>query len=111
MKRVKAWRRDARARGAVIGPRKHRYPTKRARGHRAYPERFKDHWPEMLKCLEERPDQTATELLAEFQARYPGFYDAGHLRTLRRRLQAWRRDAIQRLIFEMKGAHARCHCC
>ena len=56
----------------------------------------------MLQCLEARPDQTAVELLTEFQARYPGFYSAGHLRTLRRRLQAWRREAIQRLICEMK---------
>jgi hypothetical protein len=102
MKRVKAWRRDARARGVVIGPRKHRYPTKRARGQRVYPDRLKDHWPEMLKCLEDRPDQTAKELLVEFQARYPGFYKASHLRTLRRRVQAWRREAIQRLIFRMK---------
>jgi hypothetical protein len=91
MKRVKAWRRDARARGVVIGPRKHRYPTKRARGQRVYPDRLKDHWPEMLKCLEDRPDQTAKELLVEFQMRYPGFYNASNLRTLRRRVQEWRR--------------------
>lgn len=57
----------------------------------------------MLKCLEERPDQTAPELLAEFQARYPGFYNASHLRTLRRRVSVWRRQTIQRLICEMKG--------
>ena len=102
MKRVKAWRQEARARGVVIGPRKHRYPAKRARGLRAPPERFKEHWPEMLKCLEERPDQTAPELLAEFQARYPGLYKASHLRTLRRRLQVWRREAIQRLICKIQ---------
>jgi len=35
-----------------------------------------DHEPEMLKCFEERPDQTAKELLVEFQVRYPGFYKA-----------------------------------
>jgi len=103
MKRVKAWRQEARARGVVIGPRKHRYPAKRVRGLRAPPERFKEHWPEMLKCLEERPDQTAPELLAEFQVRYPGHYKASHLRTLRRRVGVWRRQTIQRLICEMKG--------
>lgn len=103
MKRVKVWRQEARARGVVIGPRKHRYPAKRAPGLRAPPERFKDHWPEMLQCLEERPDQTAPKLLAEFQARYPGFYSASHLRTLRRRVSVWRRQTIQRLICEMKG--------
>ncbi len=61
-----------------------------------------NHWPEMLQYLEARPDQTAVELLTEFQARYPGFYRASHLRTLRRRVQVWRRDAIQRLICKMQ---------
>jgi hypothetical protein len=56
----------------------------------------------MLQCLEERPDLTAAEFLTEFQARYPGFYRASHLRTLRRRVQVWRRQAIQRLISKMK---------
>jgi len=56
----------------------------------------------MLEWLEEHPDQTAVELLAEFQARYPGLYRRSHLRTLRRRLQVWRREAIQRLICEMQ---------
>ena len=65
------------------------------------PERFKAHWAEMLQCLDARPDQTAVELLTEFQARYPGFYSGSHLRTMRRRLQVWRRQAIQRLICEM----------
>ena len=57
----------------------------------------------MLQWLEEHPDQTAVELLTEFQARYPGFYSRSHLRTLRRRLQVWRRQTIQRLICEMKA--------
>jgi hypothetical protein len=41
----------------------------------------------MAQCLEARPDQSAVELLIEFQARYPGHYSRSHLRTLRRRLQ------------------------
>jgi hypothetical protein len=102
MKRVKVWRRDARARGVVIGRLKYRCVSKKPRGRGPGPQRFIDHWPEMLQCLEARPDQTAVELLTEFQARYPGFYSAIHLRTLRRRLQAWRRQTIQRLICEMK---------
>jgi hypothetical protein len=48
------------------------------------------------------PDQTAKELLIEFQARYPGTYRRSHLRTLRKRVQVWRREAIQRLIFELQ---------
>jgi hypothetical protein len=38
----------------------------------------------------------------EFQACYPGIYSASDLRTLRRRLQVWRREAIQRLICKMQ---------
>jgi hypothetical protein len=56
----------------------------------------------MLQYLEAHPDLTAVELLTEFQARYPGFYSGSHLRTLRRRVQVWRREAIQRLVYEMK---------
>jgi hypothetical protein len=56
----------------------------------------------MAQCLEARPDQSAVELLIEFQARYPGHYSRSHLRTLRRRLQVWRREAIQRLISKMQ---------
>ena len=34
--------------------------------------------------------------------RHPGFYSGSRLRTLRRRVQVWRREAIQRLIYEVK---------
>jgi hypothetical protein len=53
-------------------------------------------------ALRPAPDLTAAELQTEFQARYPGFYKASHLRTLRRRVQVWRRQAIQRLISKMQ---------
>ena len=52
----------------------------------------------MLQCLETDPDQTARELLTIFEGRYPHRYNAGHLRTLQRRLKTWRRQAVQRLI-------------
>lgn len=97
MKRVKVWRQDARARGVVIGRLKYRCVSKKPRGRGPGPQRFVAHWPEMLQCLEARPDQTSVELLTEFQARYPGSYSASHLRALRRRIQVWRREAMQRL--------------
>ena len=100
--RVKVWRRDARARGVVIGRLKWRCAANQRRGRGPGPERFKAHWPEMLQYLEARPDQTAVELLTEFQARYPGVYNASHLRTLRRRVLVWRKKTIQRLICEMR---------
>jgi hypothetical protein len=101
-KRVTLWRRDARARGVVIGRPKYRCLVKKPRGLRLGLQRFVAHWAEMVQCLEARPDQSAVELLTEFQARYPGCYNRSHLRTLRRRVQIWRREAIQRLISKMQ---------
>lgn len=72
LRRVSLWRRDARARGVVIGPKTYRLFSDKPRGRR--PDVFRDHWDEMVQCLEEQPDQTALELLIEFQARYPGRY-------------------------------------
>jgi hypothetical protein len=63
VRRVSLWRQHARARGVVIGPKTYRRLSDRPRGRR--PETFRDHWEEMARCLEERPDQTALELLVE----------------------------------------------
>ena len=52
----------------------------------------------MTQCLEERPDQTALELLVEFQARYPGRYTLHQISTLQRRVRGWRQQAVQQLI-------------
>ena len=82
LRRVKRWRRDARARGVVVGPKTYRRLNDKPRGRRA--DIFKDHWQEMVLCLEERPDQTALELLVEFRARYPGRYTLRQLYTLQR---------------------------
>lgn len=101
-KRVKQWRQDARARGVVIAQPKYRRFSNKPRGRGPGPQSCTAHWAEMVQWLEENPDQTAVELLTEFQARYPGFYSRSHLRTLRRRVQVWRREAIQRLICKMQ---------
>lgn len=101
-KLVKQWRQDARARGVVIPRAKYRRFSNKPRGRSPGRQSCTAHWAEMLQWLEEHPDQTAVELLTEFQARYPGFYNRSHLRTLRRRLQVWRREAIQRLICKMQ---------
>ena len=101
-KRVKQWRQDAGARGVVIPPRKNRRFSNKPRGRAPVPYSCVAHLTEMHQWLEEHPDQTAKELLIEFQARYPGIYRRSHLRTLRKRVQVWRREAIQRLIFELQ---------
>ena len=101
-KRVKQWRQDARARGVVILPRRNRRFSNKPRGRAPVPYSCVAHLTEMHQWLEEHPDQTAKELLIEFQARYPGIYRRSHLRTLRKRVQVWRREAIQRLIFQLQ---------
>src|SRR6185437_7061856 len=85
----------------VIGPKSYRRLSDKPRGRR--PDIFKDHWEEMARCLEERPDQTALELLVEFQTRHPGRYSLRQLYTLQRRVRAWRQQAVQRLIGEVSG--------
>ena len=99
LRRVNLWRQDARARGVVIGTKTYRRFSDKPRGRR--PDIFRDHWAEMTQCLEERPDQTALELLVEFQARYPGRYSMRQLYTLQKRVRAWRKEAVQRLIADV----------
>jgi hypothetical protein len=102
LRRVNRWRQDARARGVVIGPKTYRLISGKPRGRRA--DTFKDHWQEMVHHLEEYPDQTALELLVEFQARYPGRYSMRQLYTLQKRVRIWRQQAVQRLIADV-GSH------
>ncbi|BAB52601.1 mll6279 [Mesorhizobium japonicum MAFF 303099] len=101
VQRVNLWRQAARARGVVVGPKTYRRLNDKPRGRR--PDIFKDHWEEMARCLEERPDQTALELLVEFQVRYPGRYSLHQLHTLQKRVRAWRQQAVQRLIGEVSS--------
>ena len=101
-KRVKIWRDDARARGVKIDHVKYRNHNHKPRGRRPAP--FKAHWAEMLQSLEANPDQTAMALLVEFRARYPQHYSLRQLCTLERRVRAWRRETILRLMGETKSA-------
>lgn len=55
----------------------------------------------MIACLEAQPDQTAQELLIEFQARYPGMYKSSQVHTLQRYVRKWRKQEIQRLICDV----------
>jgi hypothetical protein len=99
--RVGQWRRDAIARGIEIGPLKYRQsPIPRGRRR---PDPLQEHWADILKLLEEDPDQTARELMDEIIIRYPSKYSCKHLRTLQRRLKVWRKECVQQLIFAMEG--------
>lgn len=49
--------------------------------------------------FEAEPWRTARELLERLQDEQPGTYAIGLLRTLQRRLKAWRRDKAHELVF------------
>jgi hypothetical protein len=61
---------------------------------RTRPDPFAEVWEEIVVELTRRPERTAKELLADLQARYPDQYPAGQLRTLQRRVRAWRASTI-----------------
>jgi len=96
--KVKMWRADAVERGVVIGTLEWRQFKRRSRRR---PDPFRDHWQQMIEHLEADPDQTALELLIEFKMRYPDRYSSRHLRTLQRRVKAWRHEKTQHLICDM----------
>jgi hypothetical protein len=98
---VRRWRADAQQRGIEIRSLSYRQSSKPRTRRR--PDPLEANWAEMLQRLETDPDQTARELLTTFQNQYPHRYNAGHLRTLQRRLKIWRRQAVQRLICDMDG--------
>jgi hypothetical protein len=49
--------------------------------------------------LEAEPDLQATDLLARLEGEFPGRYPAKLLRTLQRRVRAWRREIAHLLVF------------
>jgi len=55
---------------------------------------FEDVWSEVCQSLEANPERTAKSLLQGLIERYPSQYQENQLRTLQRRVQAWRAKAI-----------------
>lgn len=55
---------------------------------------FENVWDEVCKWLEKNPERTATSILLQLQKKYLGEYTDGQLRTLQRRVQTWRKNAI-----------------
>ena len=60
---------------------------------------FEAVWPEICQWLANDPTQTAKALLERLQRYYPDVFPSGQLRTLQRRIKAWRRDMAHRLVF------------
>ena len=57
---------------------------------RTYPDAFEAAWKECEQDLDVQPNLAATELLRRLQVRHPGEFKDCQLRTLQRRVRAWR---------------------
>jgi len=68
--------------------------TKILRWWRTRKDPFEGVWDEMCEWMKNNPERTAKSLLIDLQERYPGKYDDSKLRTLQRRVQKWRANAI-----------------
>jgi hypothetical protein len=64
---------------------------------------FEAVWEELCLWLAAHPERTAKAALLELQSRYPGQFLDAHLRTLQRRVQAWRAQVI--LTFDDQWLH------
>ena len=69
-------------------------PPRRLRYWRTRPDPFAAVWAEICQWLGFNPERTAKSLFADLQQQYPGQFTDGQLRTLQRRVQAWRAQAI-----------------
>jgi hypothetical protein len=59
---------------------------------------FEAVWEQIAQQLERAPDIHATKLLAWLQVKYPGQFQDGQLRTLQRRVKAWRVEQATRQL-------------
>jgi hypothetical protein len=64
------------------------------RTYRSRPDPFAADWEEIQQLVAAAPERTATSILQELQQRYPGRHPDGQLRTLQRRISAWRAKAL-----------------
>jgi hypothetical protein len=62
------------------------------RSWRTHEDAFLEHWPELEAMLSEAPALEAKTLFEMLLERYPGRYEDGQLRTLQRRVKAWRAE-------------------
>jgi hypothetical protein len=77
----------------------HRQRAARSRAWRTRQDPFEGVWAEMLLWLQEAPEATAKSLFKRLQRAYPGRFPEGQLRTLQRRLRAWRRVMARKLVY------------
>ncbi len=71
--------------------------TKKSRGPRWWltrPDPFANVRDDIKSWLDQNPERTGKSILQEPQNRYPGQYKNGQIRTLQRRVQSWRAQAL-----------------
>lgn len=68
--------------------------SKTARWWRTRLNPFEHIWDDIRSWLEQNPERTAKSILRDLQELHPGHFKDGHLRTLQRRVQSWRAQAI-----------------
>jgi hypothetical protein len=66
--------------------------TKQPRQYRTRPDPFAEVWPELALLLAREPELEALTLFEYLQRQYPDRFAPGQLRTLQRRLKAWRAE-------------------
>jgi len=77
----------------------HRASLKQARYWRTRKDPFESVWADVLLWLQRTPEATAKELFECLQQEYPGCFPAGQLRTLQRRVRAWRHVIARELVY------------
>jgi hypothetical protein len=77
----------------------HRTKLKARRYWRSRVDPFAEVAVSLRSWLDAEPDLQATDLLARLEDAFPGRYPAKLLRTLQRRVRAWRREIAHLLVF------------
>jgi hypothetical protein len=70
---------------------------------RTRPDPFETVWAFVQEWLTDEPTATAKELFQRLQARMPGLFTDGQLRTLQRRVKQWRTEIARRLVLGAAG--------
>ncbi len=81
----------------------HRAGPKPVRYWRTRKDPFEDVWPRVVIWLETEPHRTAKELFQRLGNENAGAFAEGQLRTLQRRVKAWRHLAARRLVFSQSA--------
>jgi len=77
----------------------HRKQRRKPRTWRTRADDFQEAWPTVERWLMDSPDTTAKELFLRLQQLTPDQFKHGQLRTLQRRVKAWRSEMVRHLVF------------